>query len=92
MTRKLINVMSPGNSRGVRNRWNSEHGRKRHHHHYWLAALHAWRLNRWQRHEPGFVRRRPYACQWGANPDLGHVGEKHWHVGRSPVNDMWGYG
>jgi hypothetical protein len=56
---------------------------------WWRAAWHAFRVN-WQTGE----RRdglKPYACQWGENYRDGQTATRHWHVGHSGRDDMWGY-
>lgn len=70
-------------------RWMSSHGYKIVHNSWWSAWWHAVTLNR---KHPGEKKRRPYPCYLTDDrKDNSQTGSLHWHVGRAPRDEMWGY-
>jgi len=84
-------------------RWTKEHGygtpgsarrRKRRmkvaYRSWWHARWVAFLINRRRHNEPD-EKVITYACEWGDDYRSGQTARRHWHNGRAPRDDMWGY-
>jgi len=57
---------------------------------WWHARWVAFQVNRRSRKRLD-EKISPYACEWGDDYRDGQTAPRHWHNGRRPRDDMWGY-